>query len=97
MANLLKDSTLKDLKKAGSKEIIEAFQATKKDQQEIEISATGRDADTVYVSMGLYLQRHPDLRITVHKREGDRIFLVQHPEPEKVIDNGAGIESNLDS
>jgi len=99
VAELLKDSSLRTMRTVGSKEIVKQFLDSGAEQKEIEISATGRDADTVYVSLGLFLQRHPTLNLTVHKRQGCKVFLVKHaPEPVKEqTDDGAGLESNLDA
>lgn len=82
VAELIKDSNLQSLKVRGSKKIIDEFLARGKPQGEIDIAATGRDANQVYMAMGLYLKRHPELRMRTVLR-GDKVFLFQDPEEDQ--------------
>ena len=77
---LLKPSTLANFKTMGSKDIVNAFIESNLDQAEVECSATGRDANAVYVALGLYLKRHPILETVVKTRE-DRVFLIRQRKP----------------
>lgn len=78
MANdLIKPSTMVDeFRIKGSKDIVDAFIESNLKQCEIDVSATGRDANNVYMALGLYLKRHPILRVKVITRE-DRVFLIR--------------------
>lgn len=82
MAELIKDSNLSSLRVKGSKQIVEEFLARGKPQGEVEVTATGRDANSVYVALGLYLKRHQDLRMRV-KLMDERVYLFQDPEEEQ--------------
>jgi len=83
---LIKDSNLSSLRTKGSKEIVDDFLAAGKPQGEVEVAATGRDANSVYVALGLYLKRHADLRMRV-KLMGERVYLFQ--DPEEMPDGGS--------
>jgi len=85
--NLTKDSNLSSLRTKGSKEIVDDFLSAGKLQREVEVAATGRDANSVYVALGLYLKRHKDLRMRV-KLMDDRVYLFQDP-PEEMPDGGS--------
>ena len=84
--NLTKDSNLSSLRTKGSKEIVDDFLSAGKLQREVEVAATGRDANSVYVALGLYLKRHKDLRMRV-KLMDDRVYLFQ--DPEEMSDGGS--------
>jgi hypothetical protein len=86
VAELIKDSNLQSLRVRGSKKIIDEFLTRGKSQGEIDIAATGRDANQVYVALGLYLSRHPEYRTRV-KLMGERVFLFQ--DPPEVQDGGS--------
>ena len=76
--DLIKPATLIDLQVIGSKDILDAFIASKRDQAEVDIEATGRDAQTVYIALGLYLKRHPILETIVRMRK-DKVYLFKTP------------------
>lgn len=82
VAELIKDSNLRSLRVLGSKRIIEEFLASGKPQGEIDIAATGRDANQVYMAMGLYLKRHPALNIRTVLRS-DKVYLIKDTEEEQ--------------
>jgi hypothetical protein len=82
--DLLKPTKIPLLKKVeGSKRIVEAFLTQPEPQVEVNIEATGRETQNVYVALGMYLTRHPELNVEVRYHE-KKVYLVRvNPDDEK--------------
>lgn len=81
---LLKQTKVKLLRKTvGSKRIVEAFLQQPEPQVEVDIEATGRDAQNVYVALGMWLTRHPELNVEVRFHEKHVLLVRVDPDDEK--------------
>jgi hypothetical protein len=82
--DLLRPTKIALLRKVeGSKKIVEAFLTQPDPQVEVNVEATGRETQNVYVALGMYLSRHPDLNVEVRYHE-KKVYLVRvNPDGEK--------------
>lgn len=63
-------------RKVGSKNIVKHFLSGGQDAAEVDVGATGRSSENVYAALRIYLEGHPDIKVTVRMSEG-KIILVK--------------------
>ena len=60
---------LGSMRKVGSKQIVDAFLSQPEPEWEVNFEETKRDAQNVYTSLLMYIDRHPELGIEVFMHE----------------------------